>query len=378
MSKKIIILNYGLHVSGVSRTLVNFANALVNHGYDVTIKIEVNDFTLEPELDSRVKISLFLKEPHPFGFRIKGFLRYYFMWISRVFLLAPKSQYKKIVKDKYDIEIAFNRGAAARIIAASTNPTSQKLVWVHSDYMRNDNPLAGFDTLSDAKDGYRMFDNIICVSEQAQKSFSQKFGGGYNLCVRYNIMDTDRIQKYSNEFAVTHERFQFVAIGRLCEAKNYKLLLDAIGLLNQKEYDFECSIIGGGLLENELKEYANKKQVLNVRFLGEKSNPYPWLKSADVYVSSSVYEGLSTTTIEAIVLGKPCVVTDCSGMKEILGYNNEYGVVVPIEAEALANAMEKMLDDIKLREHYAHKAKERAKIFDPEKTFLAVEQLWEE
>ena len=59
--KKIIILNHGLHIAGVSRTLINFANALVKKGYDVTAKIEIDDFTLKNELDERVKTSLFFK-----------------------------------------------------------------------------------------------------------------------------------------------------------------------------------------------------------------------------------------------------------------------------------------------------------------------------
>lgn len=376
VSKRVIILNYGLHISGVSRTLVNFANALVNHGYEVTIKIEINDFTLQSELDSRVKVSLFLEEPHPFGIRIKGFLRFYSAWLKHVFQLSPTKQYQMIVKDHYDIEIAFNRGAAARVIAASTNPKSKKLVWVHSDYMRNDNPLAGFDELEVAQEGYRKFDTIVCVSKQALNSFAEKLGEGYNLCVRYNIMDVGRIREFSDEFPVMHERFRFVAIGRLCEAKNYRLLIDAISLLNQKHYDFDCSIIGGGALEDELKAYAEKNDVGNIHFLGAKSNPFPYLKCADVYVSSSIYEGLSTTTIEAIILGKPCIVTNCAGMHDILGYHNEFGIIVPFDANALADAMDSMMTNEKLRVEYSKKAIERSKYFYQEKAFKDIELLF--
>lgn len=376
MSKRIIILNHGLHIAGVSRALVNFANALVDHGYDVTVKIEINDFTLLHELDSRVKISLFLKEPHLFGIRIKGFLRYYNYWLNRVYRLAPEKQYRKIVKGEYDIEIAFNRGAAARIIAGSTNFSSKKLAWVHSDYMKNDNPLAGFKSLTEAQMAYQKFNTIICVSRQAQTSFLEKFGGGYNLVTRNNIMDFHRIQKLSEEVVIHNKVFTFVAVGRLCEAKNYRLLLEAVSFLNHRNKVFECYIIGDGPLESDLKEYSKMLNTSNVHFLGSKNNPYPYLKSADVYVSSSLYEGLSTTTIEAILLGKPCVVTDCAGMHDILGNNNEYGVVVPIDANALANAMDSMLTDEKLRIKYSNKAIERSEFFSQEKAFKDIEELF--
>lgn len=180
MAKKVLILNYGLHIAGVSRTLVNFANVLVEHGYNVTIKLETNDFTLKKELDSRIKCGLFVKEPYIFGKRVKGFLRVYPKILRLLFKLSPKLQYAFIVgnREKYDIEIAFNRGAGAKIISGSTNKKSRKLVWVHTDYMRNNNPLAGFRNLKDAQKGYTRFNKIICVSKQAELSFAQKFGIG--------------------------------------------------------------------------------------------------------------------------------------------------------------------------------------------------------
>ena len=376
MSKSVIILNYGLHICGVSRVLVNFANMLVSHGYDVTLKIEVNDFALKNELNPCVKCSLFLKEPQIFGHKIRGFLRFYNLFLKSLYKLPLKFQHMLVVGKKYDIEMAFNRGAAARIISGSTNKTSRKLVWVHSDYMRNNNPLAGFSDLEDAKAGYCKFDKIICVSEQAQKSFAQKFGDGYPLITLYNIMDVDGIRKNAQKETLKNDIFTVVAVGRLFEAKNYELLMDTIEILNRRGHKLCCQIIGSGELFNGLVEIKNEKKLDNVFFLGEKSNPYTYMNSADLYVSSSVYEGLSTTTIEALILGKPCVVTDCAGMKTILGSNNEYGVVVPIEAEALANAIERMITDRYYYNWYQLKATERAKFFDTEVAFKKIEELF--
>ena len=100
------------------------------------------------------------------------------------------------------------------------------------------------------------------------------------------------------------------------------------------------------------------------------------MASADLYVSSSIYEGLSTTTIEAIILGKPCVVTDCTGMRTILGNNNEYGIIVPIDAKSLADAVEKMMTDSECYNHYKLKAAERTGLFDPEVSFGKIEELF--
>jgi glycosyltransferase involved in cell wall biosynthesis len=289
--------------------------------------------------------------------------------------LPAKIQYKLVVHKKHDIEIAFNRGAAAHILSGSTNDKAKKLVWVHSDYMRNDNPLAGFKSLKDAQHGYAKYDQIVCVSEQAQIAFAEKFGEGYPICTRYNIMNFERIRSLSYEKNIDKKRFTIVAVGRLCEAKNYTLLMDAIDLLNKRNIDIDCWIVGDGILKDELTKYKEDRKLENVIFIGSKVNPYPYMRCADLYVSSSIYEGMSTTTIEALILGKACVVTDCTGMRNILGENNEYGVVVPIEVNSLADAILNMMNE-SLRCDYERRAIQRSQYFDPELAFLEIENLF--
>lgn len=375
--KKIIILNYGLHISGVSRTLINFANTLVNHGYDVTIKIEIPDFTLLPELDPKVKCSLFLKEPHLLGLRIRGFLRFYDKWVKWLLKLPAQRQYHLVVREKYDIEIAFNRGAAANIISASANRTARKLVWVHSDYMHNNNPLAGFIDLEAAQKGYRKFDQVVCVSQQAMQSFQRKFGEDFPLVTRCNIIDVNRILTWAQESCpMQSDKFVVTAVGRLCEAKNYPLMLNVMKELEHRGCLVECWILGGGEKKEELLSYQESNHIANVKFLGAKTNPYPYIKNADLYLSTSIYEGLSTTTIEALILGKLCMVTPCTGMTNILGENNEYGIVTSFDAKEIADKIQEIINDKALQKYYENKALERAKDFDPELAFRRIEELF--
>ena len=125
----------------------------------------------------------------------------------------------------------------------------------------------------------------------------------------------------------------------------------------------------------EIRQQKERLNLVNVKLLGAKENPYPYLAQADGYVCSSIYEGLSTTTIEALILGKACVVTDCTGMRDILG-DSEYGLVVPITAEALADGMQQILQDKALRNRYEKKALERAAFFSPERCMDEIESLW--
>ena len=82
-------------------------------------------------------------------------------------------------------------------------------------------------------------------------------------------------------------------------------------------------------------------------FLGYKENPYKYLKNSDLFVCSSYFEGFSTAVTESIIVGTPVVTTNCSGMKEMLGKNNEYGIVVDNKEEALYKELKKILSDKK-------------------------------
>lgn len=375
MKKKIIILNHGLHISGVSRALVNLANALVTRGHDVTIKLEINNFTLAEGLDPRVKRDLFLPEWRIFGVRIPGFLRYYHWFLNRLYKIAPKKLYRRVVGKGYDVEIGFNRGSSARIVAASTSKAAKKLVWVHNDYMRCDNALAGFCSFEEAKAAYGRFDHIVCVSRQSEIAFQELFGDYAGLVSASNVLNFDSICQQVEDSQPHKIQKTLCAVGRISPQKNYPMLLDAVAILKNKGVDFTLWIVGGGADMDALKAQKEKMGLDNVTLWGAQGNPYPYLAAADGYVCSSIYEGLSTTTIEALVLGKACVVTDCTGMRDILG-DSEYGLVVPIDAESLAQGMEKLLTDDSLRTHYEKMAAIRAEFYAPERCIAEIEKLF--
>jgi glycosyltransferase involved in cell wall biosynthesis len=322
-----------------------------------------------------VKCSLFFPEWRIFGIRIPGFLRWYHWFLNHQLEMSPRKLYRRIVGKGYDVEIGFNRGAAARIIAASTSKTAQKQVWVHSDYVRCGSGMAGFKTMEEARRAYGTFDQIVCVSPQSERSFREFIGDFDTIITRSNVMDFDKIQAQAKQKAPAKTGKVLTAIGRVCEAKNYPMLLDAAAILKNKGVEFNLWIVGGGADMDALKAQKERLGLDNVTLWGAQENPYPYLAAADGYVCSSIYEGLSTTTIEALVLGKACVVTDCTGMRDILG-DSEYGLVVPIDAEALAEGMEKLLTDANLRAHYEKMAVERAKFYAPERCIAEIEKLF--
>jgi glycosyltransferase involved in cell wall biosynthesis len=99
-------------------------------------------------------------------------------------------------------------------------------------------------------------------------------------------------------------------------------------------------------------------------FLGFQPNPYPWMAQASAFVQASLFEGLPTAILEALACGAPVVATDCpSGPSEIL-QGGEFGVLTPPgDPEALAEAIERLLDDESLRRTLLNRGPKRARAF---------------
>lgn len=138
-----------------------------------------------------------------------------------------------------------------------------------------------------------------------------------------------------------------LSVGRLTEVKDFQTLLLAMKEVN-KFRSTRLIILGEGPLRNDLQNLINK---LNLNELvdmpGFKSNPYSYMKNADVYVLSSLWEGFPNSLVEAMACGTSVVSTNCEGgAAEILDYG-KFGSLVPVKdpkalSEAIINALKGM------------------------------------
>lgn len=138
---------------------------------------------------------------------------------------------------------------------------------------------------------------------------------------------------------------RLLTVGKLKDQKNHHLLIRAFRLLIQRRAA-TLMIVGEGPLGEELRAYAREQGVADkVIFAGFTTDPWPYFRSADLFVLSSNYEGYPLVLLEAMRCGLPVVSTDCeSGPREILD-DGRYGPLVPVgDAEALAAAVEQALD----------------------------------
>jgi glycosyltransferase involved in cell wall biosynthesis len=134
-----------------------------------------------------------------------------------------------------------------------------------------------------------------------------------------------------------------VAVGRLTEAKDYPTLLRAFDILKTTT-DARLLIIGEGELRGDLERDIAAGLGDRVQLVGAVENPMAWMRAADLFVMSSIREGMPSALIEALAVGAKVVSTDCrSGPHEVLA-GGQFGWLTPVgDAAALADAMEEAI-----------------------------------
>lgn len=232
----------------------------------------------------------------------------------------------------------------------------------------------------------------VAVSENLRREFISTYGIESSKVVTiWNGFDASRIEKKPSLQVVNSFRFQYncppsvpviVAIGHVREVKGYIYLLEAVHKIRKFVPDVRLLVAGKGTQKEELSLFRKLNEMSlesSVSFLGEYNDIATLFEIADLYVSSSLHEGFSLTTVEAMASGLPVVVTDCGGPAEIVE-NGKNGIIVPVaDSQALANAIMKILSDKNLAEEFAENGKKRAYDNFSMKSFIEKhEQLYRE
>lgn len=271
--------------------------------------------------------------------------------------------YPLYIRDDYDIEIAYLECAPTKILAGSTNKKAKKIAWVHSDLeVMISGSIPQFAKRTAPQ--YAKFDQVVCVSEKALQSFRKLYGEKPESRVLHNVVnDAAILEKAKQPLSAPKRGLTVVSVGTLYAAKGYMRLLQVHKRLTQEGFAHDLWIVGKGEDREKMEDFIRENGLENsVKLMGFQENPYPFIAAADLLVCSSFYEGLSTFLTEGLILGKPIVTTDCSGMAELLG-NSEYGLITANSQEGLYEGLKKLLTDDALRKSYAQKAAARAEKF---------------
>lgn len=171
-----------------------------------------------------------------------------------------------------------------------------------------------------------------------------------------------------------------IAIGRLAPQKNYPVLLAAFAQLAERHPQARLLILGEGPLRDDLQARIDQLGLTDrVELAGARPNPFGFLVRADVFVSSSDFEGFPMVHLEALTCGVPVVATDCDfGPAEILGTDERWGVLAPTgSASGFAAAVDRLLADPARLAQLRADGPGRADAFRLERVLPQFEQLFD-
>lgn len=266
-----------------------------------------------------------------------------------------KKERKKILKKKYDVEIAFKDGFCA--LFTIYGDSTKKYHWLHSDYSMFD-PTSHYNELF--SEILPKFDKIIAISKSVATKFKEVYPVN-NVDVIYNIIDKDKIIKMSNEEDIEFDKnkINFVSVGRFHEMKGYDRLIEALNKLNieKKLNNVTVRLIGDGdefdNIKNKIMEYNLSDKVM---LLGRKSNPYVYVKKADCFIMCSRYEPFGLVTLEAMILKVPVLSLDVLSIREI--FKDSYGEIFPNNEKGLYDGILDVINNQKKWKKYQSNLKD--------------------
>jgi len=224
-------------------------------------------------------------------------------------------------------------------------------------------PFDGFEAtkmmLYDSVDNFVnrcLVDQLLAVSLDLRKELIKHFGAEKVIQV-HNAIELDTIQvtprttELRKELAIGEKDFLIGSMGRLVPVKGLESFLLAARIIRHHNPTCKFIIAGDGPLKDDLREMAREYGIEeSVRFLGHRGDSYDVLHALDIFVLSSLSEGIPMVLLEALALSRPVVATRVGGVPEVIEHGLSGLLVAPGNHEALAQACISLMDDYRIAE----------------------------
>lgn len=348
--KKILFINGHLNTGGVERSLVDVLKHIdyTKYAVDLLLLEDIGDYA--SELPPEVKV-LFRDIHHTYGSFASSIrrcivahdwmcLRLRFLFLLQKFFGACALKRVATIllgKRHYDCVIGFRPGICSDLAAYSVQANRRITWWHHGEF--NVDRVAYDDMCSKM--------NAVAVVSQSCKAMLQEKLPELEsklVCIP-NMLDAVAIGQKAGNSPYTGDMLHIVSVGRLAPEKHFENIVPAAKALQAMNLAFMWHIVGDGserarvemlITENGLKDH--------VILEGSKTNPYPYMKYADLFVHPSYIESQGLTVLEAMTLGVPCVVTKSRGPCEFIkdGVN---GLLTEQSPESLTKKVLSILTD---------------------------------
>lgn len=340
MSRILILLPH-LHYGGAQRVASILAGGWLGQGHDVTLVV-LNADRQEVDFPQVKIIDLFDRAPRWTLFHLAGAYR-----LPALVLRLRRA----IVSNRATHVVSFLRATNVQAILACIGLRSVRLVISERNDMSRQRTNTIWDWL--ARRLYRYADAVTANSNRAITALGATVPRS-KLAYAPNPLGA----RGQGRVKLLHPTI--LAVGRVVPQKGYDILLRAFAMAGLK--DWQLVVLGSGRSQGQMVELCKTLGIARrVLWLDFVSNPFPYYRSAELFVSSSYFEGASNSLLEAMQCGLAPVVT--SACDEIVS-NERSGLVVPSgDCTALSRALSRLASDAELRERLARGAEDRAADF---------------
>ena len=365
---KVLFLIHDLGGGGAEKVLVNLVNHMDKTIFDVHVTALFGGGINREHLHEDVIYRHVWSKPLPGN--------------SRVLKLLPAEFLHHLcVKEQYDIEISYLEDICAKVISGCDNPETKTICWVHTDLLTKEIAARGFRSVAESQKAFKQFDKVVCVSQTVRTDFTNWYPGVAKPSIIYNTLESEIIQQMKYEIVPTElfssDEFKIVFVGKINKQKGIDKVVSIANRLISEDYKIHLYVLGDGPERQNIEKFIEENQIKDsVTLLGYQDNPYKFVSKCDLFICASLWEGFSTAATESLIVGTPVCTVNVSGMKEMLGENNEWGVVTENNEDALYEGIKGLIVDPLKLQHYKMKAMERGKSFSTETTVKATEELF--
>lgn len=357
MKIEVLFVIDSLNCGGAEKSLVSLLPLLDKNKYDIDLWIRnrggvfeslvPNNVNIikEPEYSFIEKLSLALgKACYSFVFRFNSFFNKKEHHAETLWKCCGWAV--KVPQKKYDIAVAYQQGFPTYLVADKVDSV-KKLAWINCNIIN-----AGYN-LEFNLQFYDKLDIICPVSKELEKILDVAYPNYLKKyrCI-YDILNPELIKTQAAESINEPEyndKLCILTVGRLAPPKNHLLAVECARTLREKNLDFCWYFVGEGGQRSAIEALIEKYGLENnVKLMGLRTNPYPYMKNCDIYVQTSSFEGFGLTIAEAKILGKQIVSTNFDVVHDQL-QDNINGLIADMNPESLADAIMKLATDSELR-----------------------------
>jgi len=377
--RKVVFYNGSLRMGGIERVLIEVLKHIDRDKYEISLVIEdglLSENVFEKEVPSEIPIT-YLKPEEIIRktMALKNGRKNIFNKILYNVAMANERKLKErkileyLEENQPDILIDFDMGLSK---VADKIKGTPKITWIHSSIKNWYRKPGKIRRLGERLKSY---DRVVTICDDMNSETAGLYPDLKTKLHRiYNPMNLKRVKEMAGrEGDLTPHEKELMASPYLLSVmrlttyqKDFKTLVEAFKLVKEEGYPGKLYLLGGGPDRDEIEKMIEasgmEKEII---LLGQKENPYLWMKNSELLVHSSKFEGFGMVLIEAMALGRAVISTDCPvGPKEVLE-GGKAGLLSKLEdAEDLSRKIISLLEDEEIRENIRLRGLKRSADFE--------------